>query len=255
MKKSLLILICLFAFAVNLINAQCIPDLTSLGHATGQVVPDSAVNLPHATVGVTYDTDIQLWVPQDTTAPLVGTITWINYTLNSVLGLPPGFSFTCNPTDSVFPANAASCMHLHGTAPINTMIGTWPLKVYITAHGTYSLGNLTVPDSITYYKIVIDSAASGIPSLNMNRFDVSQNIPNPLFSGNTEIDYSTPITGKMSFTVYNMLGQNIITRSLNAKQGMNQIYINSKELAPGIYMYSLNNGSQTITKRMVVGSR
>ena len=59
----------------------------------------------------------------------------------------------------------------------------------------------------------------------------------------------------MSFNVYNMLGQNVITRSLNAKQGINQIYINSKELAAGVYMYSLNNGTQTITKRMVIGSK
>ena len=254
MNKSLLILICLTVFAFNLVVAQCTPNLQSVGHATGQVVPDSAQNLPHDTVGVTYDTDIQLWVPNDTTVSNI-TITWSNYTLTSVVGLPPGFSFTCNPTDSVFPANAASCIHLHGIAPTSNMVGTWPLKVYVTANGTVQSTNLVVPDSITYYNIVIDSVSSGIPTLNINRFEVSQNFPNPVFSGNTEIDYSTPVNGKMSFNVYNMLGQPVISRTLIAKQGINRIYISSKELAAGIYMYCINNGTQTITKRMVIGNK
>ena len=142
-------------------------------------------------------------------------------------------------------------------SPADSLIGTWHLKIYITENGVSNFfGNVTTNDSVLYYSIIIDSATTtGIHTVADNHFDVSQNNPNPLFTGNTEIDYTTPVSGKMSFNVYNMLGQNVITRSLNAKQGINQIYINSKELSAGVYMYSINNGTQTITKRMVIGSR
>jgi hypothetical protein len=250
MKKSLLILICLSAFAFNLVNAQCTPNLTG---PNGQISPDSAQNLPHARVGQAYATDIQLWVPHDTVVNNIP-IPINYYKIDSVHGLPTTFSYACNPNTCQFPHDAAGCIHISGPAPTNGMIGTYPLTVYIDANVTI-VGPTDQYGTVNYYKIVIDSASSGIPNLNLTRFDVTQNFPNPLFAGSTEIDYSTPLSSKMTFNVFNMLGQAVITRILNAKQGINQIYINSNELAPGIYMYSLNNGTQTITKRMVVGSR
>lgn len=247
MKKSLLILICLSAFAINLVNAQCTPNLTG---PYGQIVPDTTVNLPHAVLSTAYGTDIQFFVPLDTVY-MSNTVSITDFTLISITVMPPGFNYTPNPSNGVFPGNTADCLHISCASP--AAVGTYPLNVKVVAHVTA----LNIPDTIniTGYKIVIDSTASGVPNLNPTHFDMSQNMPNPLFTGNTTIDYSTPASGKMNFTVYNMLGQIVITRSLYAKQGLNQIFINSKELAPGIYMYSLYNGSQTITKRMVVGSR
>src|ERR1017187_936788 len=118
MKKIFLIFTCLLTIGFNAVNAQCTPNLTG---PYGQIAPDSATNLPHGMVGVTYDTDMQFWVPQDTVIFFIDTNTWSNYTLTSIVGLPYGFSYLCNPSDSVFPANAASCLHIHGIAPADSL--------------------------------------------------------------------------------------------------------------------------------------
>jgi len=253
MKRSLLILIYLSAFAINLVNAQCTPNLTG---PYGRISPDTTANLPHDTVGHTYNTVIQLFVPADTVYNSQ-TVPIDSIDLTSVFGMPGGFVYNCNPSTCHFPGNTAGCVDLNFASPTPLSdTGTHPLTIYVTVY-VHILGNsIPVPDTIHGYKIVVvDTTASGIPVLNPMKFELSQNFPNPVFSGNTEIDYSTPTGGKMSFNVYNMLGQSVITRTLNAKQGINQIFIGSNDLAAGIYMYSLNNGTQTITKRMVVGSR
>ncbi len=249
MNKIILSLVCLLAVACNNINAQCTPNLTG---PSGHISPDTTGNLPHATVGLAYGSDIQFFVPADTIY-LTQTVPITNFTLTNITGLPPGFSYTSNPTTGVFPGNAASCLHISCASP--AAAGTWPLTVYVTAHVTYLLFQIAIPDTIRGYKIVIDSAGTGIPVISSStNFEVYQNMPNPV-NGVSEIDYYTPASTKVTFKVVNMLGSLVQNKVLEAKTGMNQVYISSKDIAPGIYMYSISNGTQTITKRMVVGNK
>ena len=157
-------------------------------------------------------------------------------------------------TDETNDHDAAGCIHLSGPAPTSNMVGTYMLNVFITANVTL-FTTFDVPDTIKYYKIIIDAAGSGIPTVSSpSRFEVFQNVPNPV-NGVSEIDYYTPTNAKISFKVVNMLGSIVQNKTFDAKSGMNQIYINSKDIAPGIYMYTISNGTQTFTKRMVVGNR
>ena len=262
MKKTILTLICIFFIASNFANAQCSMDTISGVGWPGpgwEAQPTNTVNLPHGTVGSAYSACLNFWVPSQMTYQ-VFTASIDSATLQAI-ALPPGFTYTTSTGSNVFHGNTQGWIHFNCASLTVADTGTYPLTIgfvlnlYISSLSQYAV-TPAIDTFLTGYKIIIaDTGASGIPVLDPMKFEVSQNLPNPVFSGNTEIDYSTPVNGKMSLAVYNMLGQTVITRNLNAKQGMNQIYINSKELAPGIYMYSLNNGSQTITKRMVVGSR
>ncbi len=254
MKKIVLSLFILLAVACNNSHAQCTPTLTG---PVGHIIPDSATNLPHAFATYPYSTDIQLWVPHDTTAPIVGVVPINYYKITNVTGLPAGFTYVCNPSTCQFPHDAAGCIHVSGTAPTNTMIGTYNLNVFITGNVTLPIvGATDVPDTIKYYKIVIDSANwAGIASVpTPTHFEVYQNSPNPV-NGVSEIQYFSPVNAKITFKVVNVLGTMIQNKTFEGKTGMNSIYISSRDIAAGVYMYSISNGTQTITKRMVVGNR
>jgi hypothetical protein len=241
---------CLLTIACNNINAQCTPNLTG---PSSQISPDSAMNLPHGMAGFPYATDIQLYVGHDTVTQL-GTATINYYKINNVTGMPPGFNYACNPSTCQFPHDAAGCIHLSGPALTNSMAGTYNLTVYLTGNVTLGI-TLNIPDTIRYYKIIIDSAFSGIPSVSTpTQFEVFQNVPNPV-NGVSEIDYYSTTNAKIAFKVVNVLGMVVQNKVFDAKTGMNQIYVSSKDIAPGIYMYSVSNGTQTITKRMVIGNR
>src|ERR1041385_3863055 len=93
MKKVLLAFIAI-SFSAAQLYAQCNPDLTMTNPG---VAPDSATGLAHAVVGQAYSDTLQFRVPTDTTivylsTPLFFTINYIR--VDSVLGLPPGFTWS-----------------------------------------------------------------------------------------------------------------------------------------------------------------
>ncbi len=251
MNKILLIILCACTFACNTITAQCTPNLTG---PASHINPDTTINLPICVATIPYTADIQIFVTHDTTY-LLTAVPITDFTLTSVMGLPAGFSYACVPTNCVFPGGTAGCFHISGTAT-DGMAGTYPLTVVMTAHVVYASFTIPIADTVRGYRIVIDSAShAGVPTLvGPAKFDVYQNAPNP-FNGTTEIDYSSAMSGKVNLKVFNVLGSTVMNRTYDAKTGMNQVFINSKELAPGIYMYSLSNGIQTITKRMIVTAK
>ena len=100
--------------------------------------------------------------------------------------------------------------------------------------------------SVTNLTAVKDSKV--IPT----EFKVEQNYPNP-FNPSTVIGFSLPKQQHVSITVYNMLGQAVRTladRSYEA--GHYNVTFNASELASGIYIYRLQAGTLSITKKMVL---
>ena len=101
----------------------------------------------------------------------------------------------------------------------------------------------------------------GIKKINSEIPDVyslSQNFPNP-FNPNTVIRYSVPHSSEISLNIYDALG-NLIKEIVNGRQSAGNYeidinaheLINGKDLASGVYFYSLRSGSIVITKRMVL---
>ncbi len=78
-----------------------------------------------------------------------------------------------------------------------------------------------------------------------------QNVPNP-FNSNTEIAYELPENVKnASIDIYDMTGKTL--HSTPVKAGKNSISVIANELAPGMYLYSLQcDGKVVNTKRMVI---
>ncbi len=84
------------------------------------------------------------------------------------------------------------------------------------------------------------------------KFLLEQNYPNP-FNPSTVIRFSILKTSKVTLTVYNILGQIIVTLvNQNLQAGNHEVNFNGSNISSGVYFYRLNAGSFTSTKKMLL---
>jgi hypothetical protein len=243
MKKLLFVLFISFT-GITMVSAQCTPD--PLVNAPG-IYPDSATNLPHATVGVPYSTTMTACVPHDTLG-----LTFDSVGVTSITGLPTGFSYTPNSASGYWHGAAVAgtvnkgCILISGPAPTAGQAGTYPLTIHVNAVVFHTQN----PYTLTYYKIVIDPASS-VSELIPSNLVIYQNSPNP-FSDKTDISFSSPVKSNYNFTVSDMIGKVVYSEVFSAKEGRNVITFSADDLRPGLYLYRLSNGKECITKKMTV---
>lgn len=241
MKKIYTIIILLLAVYAS-VNAQCTPDIL----CASLICPDTVTNLPDAEASVLYTTTMTVRVPADTVVPPFGTVTIDNLKYDSISGLPPEFSAT---PDSIagWPGGSMGCLLITGTTT-NAQAGTHSLIIYTTVKAMG--GAITLPLTLTGYKITVDSA-SGISDINLIKFTLDQNSPNP-YSKTTTIVFTSPNSEKYNFSIINVIGEEVYSKSINAVTGKNSFEFSASALPSGIYMYKLGNKTSTITKRMII---
>jgi hypothetical protein len=239
----------LFLLIVSLsASAQCVPD-TSITHNDPGIYPDSATGLPHAVVGIAYNTDIQVKVLSDTSyLGLPAIVDSINVT--GVTGMPSGFAYSCFPANCSFPGESDACILLYGSAPTAGMVGNYPIVVHMTIYGKVFGVPQTLQQDNSSYSITIDNNV-GIGNVNSTVFSVSQNLPNPA-SSSTRIPVTVPHNGTAHLTISNLIGRIIYSHDVQVTKGANYIPFNTSELNPGIYLYSVSFGNAVQTRRMIV---
>jgi len=241
-----------FGFASN---AQiCTPDISCIPLSDPYgLCPDSTTGIAIGTVGVAYSQLMSIKVPADPSSfgapPGTGLV---SIEIGSVDSLAPGLTYACVPASCDFPASTSGCILITGTPTV-----AWNKQVIV--HG---IGHLTFPiigtpftqgiDNKQYRSIVLDPAS--IETLDLDKFDVSQNSPNP-FSETSEIRFSTTDNSNVDFKVFNMLGAVIYTKNFKTTKGVNVIKMEANSFAPGVYIFSITNGDKTITKRMIVAGK
>ena len=253
MKQALLAVILIFTIGIKSWG-QCTPSWPTGGGAG--ISPDSATNLPHAFEGIAYDATIQFKAPLDTlyqgTIPvIIDDITITGVTgLSAIPNISP-FTYVPNPANGVFLGGSVSCINLTGTPSIGSA-GTYSLAVAVTAHAhiTGTTQPLTQSYTITYYKIVVEPNTS-VPSISNSKFDLSQNFPNP-FNYKTNISFNMPSKGAATFEVFDLIGNTIYKKYIDAKFGINTINYDASDLSEGVYFYSVSTGSGTLTRRLIV---
>lgn len=143
-------------------RAQCVID--SLVPNVPGIYPDT---LADAVGCEFYEVDITFFLPRDTTVVFAGnqiTIPFNSFTIDSLVGLPDGLSWTCN-LDSlgcfydVNPNNPSpdtlGCIRVFGTP---TAVGYFAVDVYLTANADV-LGNPTDQEAIFDASIVVTPCA------------------------------------------------------------------------------------------------
>lgn len=249
--KKLLSLFVVAILGVSAAFAQCTPDpqYTSPG-----IYPDSATGLAGGMVGTAYSQVITAVVPLDTVYNNVPIqvdsirVKEVAYIDNGTWtpGLPPGLNYQCSDPLCTFDGGSSGCIVLNGTP---TQHGTFPIRVVTTTYA-FLVVVITQADTVDDYSIVIEPV--GVAEiLNNKKFDVAQNIPNP-FNNSTVINYSSPTAKEIEFTVYDVLGKVVHHRKFMSEAGINKIHFDTESHAPGMYMYTVSNGEQAITKRMMI---
>ncbi len=83
-------------------------------------------------------------------------------------------------------------------------------------------------------------------------FGLQQNYPNP-FNPSTTIRFTLPVREYVTLRVYNLLGQEVATlvnETLDAGESM--VRFNGSRLSSGVYLYRLQAGGSTLTRRMTL---
>lgn len=102
--------------------------------------------------------------------------------------------------------------------------------------------------------ILVVEPTTGI-NLNQNtprQFILDQNYPNP-FNPKTVIGYSLPATCEVELSIYNILGQKVVTM-VNKQQtaGNYKVNFDASNLSSGIYIYNLHGDGVDISRKMIV---
>ncbi len=85
-----------------------------------------------------------------------------------------------------------------------------------------------------------------------DQFTLEQNFPNP-FNPTTMINYSIAKEGQVRLTVFNAIGNKVATIvNENKPAGNYSIQLNGSNLASGIYLYRLESGNFSATKKFML---
>ena len=116
----------------------------------------------------------------------------------------------------------------------------------ITGKYSYRLKQIDFNGTITYSNIVEISVTGP------DKFELSQNYPNP-FNPETSIRFEVPSLSFVNISVYNMIGEKVVTLvNENMEQGVYLRKLSAENLSSGIYIYRLTAGGTTITKKMTL---
>ncbi len=253
MKKLLLILTLTFYGLLGYSQVGCTPDAMLTGAG---VYPDSITGLNSAFVGQDYSQNITLITPSDTIVTIgIFDLNMIidSVSLTSVIGLPYGFSYACDPPNCVFEGGTVKCAELYSTiAPHDSLIGIHNITFSTTTYAyNTTVGQIPQNDVIDYYSIDISAATSVINKFNNANFELKGVYPNPAID-HARIQFVAGGSKDIIFKIYNLLGEEINSQLVSANRGVNTINLNTSLYSEGIYLYSLNDGNQVLTKRMVV---
>ncbi|MBN8545010.1 MAG: T9SS type A sorting domain-containing protein [Ignavibacteria bacterium] len=88
----------------------------------------------------------------------------------------------------------------------------------------------------------------GLPT----EFALYQNFPNP-FNPETVISYAMPVTGEVNISIYNALGERIITLADGVQEAGNyKVSFKAENLPSGLYFCRMTSGKFTSTRKMML---
>lgn len=248
--KKLLLTCSIFSLGMFAASAQCTPN----PNLTGGIDPDTASNLPVSYSGQAYDEVITFKVPLDTNFSGVP-ITILFVRLNGITGLPANYTYNCTPTSCDFPGGQSSCVRLYSTSnPTVSQIGAYQLDITASPYISGFLGTPTSAGSSSYdgYVLVIaDGATANVERINAETFKTLMAIPNPT-NGNTRIQFAMGYASDVTFTVTNLLGKVVATQKLAGNRGVNEVNFDAANVPNGVYLYTISDGKNVISKKLVV---
>ena len=114
------------------------------------------------------------------------------------------------------------------------------------------MSDWTYVDFLGYIGTITDIEDEIGNSLIPEDFALDQNYPNP-FNPTTNIRFELPNDSKVKLTVYNIRGQ-IVAKLVDGQRpaGIHNIQWNAVDMPSGIYLYKLDVGTTTLTKKLTL---
>jgi len=136
------------------------------------------------------------------------------------------------------------------------------ITVHMTAQGDSVPGDnfyapgTTMPLTVSaqYYHFTTDIIVVGVDDdeFVVNEFNLEQNYPNP-FNPSTKINYTIAERSNVTLKVYDVLGNEVaVLVNSNQEAGSYNINFDASNLASGLYIYTLNTGNFTSSKKMML---
>jgi len=111
------------------------------------------------------------------------------------------------------------------------------------------------PPSVTaqYYHFTSEILVVGVDDeILANNFNLEQNYPNP-FNPSTTISYTLAERSAVSLKIYDVLGNEVANLvNTNQEAGKYSINFDASSLSSGLYIYTLNTGNFTSSKKMML---
>lgn len=117
--------------------------------------------------------------------------------------------------------------------------------------GTYTIDVEDAVGNTATETFVLTGPYVGIDELTTYGFTIAQNVPNPT-DGQTTVGFVTNNGGSFQFIVRDASGREVANMGVNAAAGENRIIFDGSRLGAGIYTYSLTDGQNVVTRRMVI---
>jgi hypothetical protein len=237
-------------------------------------------SLPVVVNGVVSSTVIQ-FLNFDTIRFAGNLLTVQSLRIDSIGNLPTGLCWATDQADNTYLNQEEGCIKVNGTTCSTP--GQYRLKIIVTACVGPSLA-LCAPiqtdagaAGLFYYVRVKNSGATDTPvdttgqSANTNIFvpygpaadcsnginDLANSInslnivPNPLTT-KAEVSFVSDKSGNMTERITNMIGAEVFSKGIEVKVGENKSIIEKGDLPTGVYFYSISDGKNLVTKRVVV---
>lgn len=239
MKRLLLLFPLFLSMAILIVAQNCIPDGTITEPGVYPEQPDTAY------VDVAYDFSFQILAIKDTIVIFAGQTITANIDsvrVDDVIGLPPNFNYTCNPSSCTFNWKAVGCVNVKGN-PTKNQAGVYDLKIATTAFASSGILKIPTPDTTEGYQLVIQG--DGSASIFEPKKDIVAIYPNPSADGVFQL---TAKEEPRSIRITDLQGKNIVFEGFSTN-GITTIDISNT--AKGVYLLNLKVGEHFYTKKIV----
>lgn len=253
MKQIYTIAACTF-LALNAMGQTCSPDpsYTAPGFypPPGGHVRDTVLVMPVAELPGPYSEVIQFVIPADTTIVFGGnpvTVSIDSMRVHSAIGLPVGFTYSCDNSGCSWEGGENGCMGLYSSPTITAAKDVYLMEFEVVGYTYLSpFGTLSDTSSI-YVEVVVDDAV-GIQENLLTSLNVS---PNPMTS-TSEIQFNASGGQNMVVEVMDITGRVIYRTQSTTVPGSNAVKLVRDNWPEGMYLYRLTVGSDQHAGRLIV---
>lgn len=202
---------------------------------------------------------------------LNGVVTVNSLRIDSIENLPAGICWSTNIPNNTFGNQQNGCIKLTGIACAPP--GQYKLRIIVSINGT--LNNINVETQGLKYFVRVKNEGDADTPLDtlqgafygyggsatncsiasiqepMNSVNSLRITPNPL-STKAQVSFFSSKSGMMTERLTNLLGSEVYRRQVEVKAGNNVSSIDRDNLSPGVYFYSIGEGKNYTTKRLVI---